>query len=394
MAGSHRILTRRTISAGLLLVTLLAFLISIYRLPEVEDFIAYWSASRLTVRGGNAYDPQAIYQIQLASGYAQDEPLQVWNLPWTSVIFLPFGLLPLPLARALWATISLMILWLSGFWLQRIYWPNPSAKERRFALLIPAFFVQGWAAIKIGQISPLVLLGIVGAMLFYRSRPTLSGAMLILATIKPQICVGALLLFGLRAVVDRSWRFIGGAVGTLGTLLLVLSLLRPTWPSDYVSVLATPLLEWQTPTLATVLRALFPGSPIVELFAVCAALTLLLIAHRTLRTERWNAALAASIVVTMFFTVFAWDFDQLMLLIPVFHLFAVLRRDRRSIRIVGVLLVLLNLMTWLIRVPGKPDAVLFFWVAPVFTLIYLTALLSAGRLTSVATLQVDRHPAP
>lgn len=389
---SRPVRPRRIVTTFLLATTLLFFLVTVYQFPEVEDFIAYWSASRITILRGDPYDSQALYQLQLASGMGQEEPVQVWNPPWTPVLLLPLGMMPLLLARAMWATMSLVMLWVSGYWLHSIFWPNPSPMERRFAILIPGLFVHGWAALKIGQISPLVLFGIVGAMRFYRGRPALAGAMLVLATIKPQLCIGVLLLFGLRALVDRSVRFVTGAAGTLGGLLVVLTLLRPSWAADYMTVVASPLLVWQTPTLATVFRGLFPSAPIVAIFGGVATLLILLIARWVLRTGRWNAALAAGTLVTMLFTVFAWDFDQVILLIPIFHLFSEVRWRRGTTIVVGALLFIINATTFLMRVPTAPDAFFFFWVTPAFTLIYVTALLWSRMGEPSVHLRVEPDP--
>lgn len=350
-----------------------------YQHEEVADFIAFWSASRLTLSGGNPYDSQTLHEVQLATGLGNEEPMLYFNPPWTTIIMMPLALFPLRLARAIWATTSLLMLIVAGVWLRNIFWPNTSRMAHRVAILIPILFVQGWEAVAIGQLSPLVLLGLVGAMRFYPQRPALGGVLLVLALVKPQLVMGALVLLGLRALIDRSWRFFAGIAGVLGTLLLILTVTRPNWPADYLSVFSELPLFWATPTIATLMRALFPTSPVVELFAAIAALLMVPLALWTIRSRSWNEGVGMAVLLTMLLTIYSWDFDHIMLLIPLYHLIARVRTDRRVLLVVGVSLGLVNFLIFVGRVGGISDRFFYFWVVPLFTLIYAGSLLWTRR---------------
>lgn len=370
---------RRLLTWSLLFLILLQLAVQVARSGTVNDFIAYWSAARVTALGGNAYDPATIQNVQVATGYGSEEPVQVWNPPWTPVLFLPLALLPLMWARALWAVVSMGMLWVAGYWLSLVYWPGAGRLARLVAITLPAIVVHAWVAMMMGQISALVLFGLAGALYFYHRSPVTSGALLVLATVKPQLCIGALFLFGLRALFERNGRFIGGAVGTVAGMLALLTLLRPSWLLDYQEVLAEGLLDWSTPTLASWLRVQAPTLPVVPLFLGLATLALLAIALWSLRTLRWEDGVAAAVMVTLFFSIFGWSFDQIVLLIPIFHLFGRLRAHGVALATTAGLLLAINVMTYLVRMPTSVDEYLFFWVVPAVGVVYLLGMLVPPR---------------
>lgn len=392
MTSWRRVTPRRLLTWLLLAVVLGQFVMMMYQLPSVGDFIAYWSGSRLTLTGGNAYDAEALHQLQIDSGWGQATPVRVWNPPWTPIILLPLGVLPLLAARALWAVTTMLLLWVSGYWLHLIFWPRATGWSRLVAILIPSAFVLVWETLVMGQISPLVVFGLSGALRYYRDRPLLAGSLIVLATVKPQICIGALLIFAVRAVAERAWHFVAGGVGTLAAAVTILTLLRPGWLGDYNSVLETPLLDWRTPTLASFLRELAPTAPIAPLFLALATIGILLLAASALRSGEWEDAVAGGVVVTLLFTVFAWDFDLIVLLIPLYHMLGHLRRNRPALIAVTATLMGLNALTYVMRLPGPIDRYYFFWVVPAFTLIYIGSLLWCCRTQPIARLLVEPDP--
>jgi hypothetical protein len=51
-----------------------------------RDFIQYWSAHNLVLRGENPYDPEAMLRLQRETGYSESRPVMLWNPPWTTQI--------------------------------------------------------------------------------------------------------------------------------------------------------------------------------------------------------------------------------------------------------------------------------------------------------------------
>ncbi len=376
---------------GVLSLLLLAFasvsVLWLAKIPLSGDFLAYWSGSVLAARGENAYDAEALYRLQVETGRAYDETIHVWNPPWLLPMLLPLALLPFALARAIWLVGSIALLALSGYWLGRVFWRSDERRARLISAIIPFLLFQSWVALLIGQVNVLVLFGISGALFLFEKHPAASGALLVLATIKPQMSIGALLLFGLWALVERRWSFFGGALATLGLLLLLLTALRPMWPLDYQAVLNTPLLLWRTPTLATVAREQWPTLPVPTIALSLAAVALLALSLWSYVTRRWQAGIASALVITMLFTLFNWSYDQIILLVPVYFLLGETQHRPLLFRQVVFLLGLVSALTFVTRWAAAQDDFVFFWVVPAFALLYAGALWLVARRGGRMTVQ-------
>ena len=61
------------------------------KLP-VNDFIGYWSASRLLITKGNPYSPTQLTAMQIEGGLTFQQPHLLYNPPWTLPIIVIFGM--------------------------------------------------------------------------------------------------------------------------------------------------------------------------------------------------------------------------------------------------------------------------------------------------------------
>lgn len=359
---------------AILFFVLLMFIGLLSRMDLRGDFMGYWAGSALIFRGENPYDAETIHQLQLSTGRGESYAVRVWNPPWTNVILLPFGILPFAWGRAFWLVVSILLLAISGHWLAQIYWPERGKMSNLMAVILPLLFAHTWNALIQGQINLLVLFSLAGAMFFFSKHPALSGGLLILATVKPQLSIGAGAVLGIQALYERRWGFIGGAVGTLTGLLLVLTLLRPSWWQDYQTVLRTPLLDYRTPTVATWLREQFPGLPIPQLMFFLAVISLLALLGWTVKTKQWNPGVAAAVIITLLFNLFNWSYDQIVLLLPAYLLWGYVQNNQLGRRLVGTFFFIFNLLILYVRFTNRDDFD-FVWVVPVFALFYLTMLI-------------------
>jgi hypothetical protein len=173
--------------------------------PTGSDFMAFWSAARLTVMG----DPAGAYD-NLKMGVVQ-APFrdQTWfsfhNPPPFLAVVAPFGLLPLPAAIVLWV-VSTYALWLfaASRLLPGAIWPIAA---------FPAAMVCAWHA-QNGLLTAALLIG--GVVLLDR-RPVIAGILLGALVIKPHLA----LLIPVALIAARSWRAFAGAAGSsLGLLML------------------------------------------------------------------------------------------------------------------------------------------------------------------------------
>ena len=217
-----------------------------------DDYVEYWSAARLNLSGGNPYDPEQLAPLQLAAGRTRDVPLMMWNPPWTLTLLMPLSWLPYSLSRLLWLLLSVLILFLAANWGWYTYGGDPA--KRWLAWLVVFTFSPSLHLLRFGQITLLLLLGVIGFLHFVKGeRWWLAGAAAALITIKPHL----LYLFGFAFVVwavdRRKWTLLGGfvfsVVGALGIAWAV-NLIR----QYFYAVTTYPPEQWATPTLGAILR--------------------------------------------------------------------------------------------------------------------------------------------
>jgi len=67
------------------------------------DFLEYWASARLLLDGKNPYSPEEQLALQRSVISNTQQPLMMWNPPWTLFFIMPFGLLSFFLAHALWS---------------------------------------------------------------------------------------------------------------------------------------------------------------------------------------------------------------------------------------------------------------------------------------------------
>lgn len=219
------------------------------------DFLEYWSAARLAMEGGNPYDGAALLEVERAVGWSHDRALMMWNPPWTLALVMPVALLPFDAATFVWLMLRVCLVLGAGFLLWRYF--APRSRHQWMGMLLPVGFFPTWSALLIGQISPWVLIGVVGFLWAERKGwDYAAGACLSLLTIKPHV----IYLFLLAALwwtwQKRRWGILIGWVSALtGANVLVLVVDSDVF-TDYLAAAANPPLAWQTPTFGLWLRML------------------------------------------------------------------------------------------------------------------------------------------
>jgi hypothetical protein len=279
------------------------------------DFIEYWSAARLAMDGGNPYDPTALLAVERAAGWLREDPLLMWNPPWTLAIIMPLALLPFRVAAFFWLLLGLVLLLTSGF----LLWRYVAPQDRRYwiGLLLAAGFVPAWFALHLGQISPWLLAGVVGFLWAERKgRDLVAGAALALLTIKPHVTF----LFFLAAVwwisrEGRWWILVGWLAALVGASGIVL-LLDGNIFGEYLAAAASPPLYWVTPTLGAWLRRVFGAQRrwLQFLPSLLGILGLALWLWRRRGPWRWDMTAGPLLLASVATAAYGWSHDQLVLL--------------------------------------------------------------------------------
>src|SRR5438874_2590208 len=128
----------------------------------MRDFVEYYAAGAVNLRGGNPYDPDQLLPVQReAAGEPDlDRATMMWNPPWALVLVTPLGLLPAKAAHFAWLAAQLAAVLVSAGMLWRVYrgprdlWPVGCA----VGLFFGPFFVLMWY----GQVGCFLLLGLAG----------------------------------------------------------------------------------------------------------------------------------------------------------------------------------------------------------------------------------------
>lgn len=173
------------------------------------------------------------------------------------LLFTPFGMLPYPFARALWFFLQIAALAWSA---DRLWLIGGGPRDYRLLAWGLAFlFGPALHALKMGQISPLLLIGLVGFLHFVRrERWIASGIALSLLWIKPHICYLLLGMILLQILYRRQWALGAGLLGSPLVALLIVALMNPNaLPGWFQALLESPAREWATPTLGAWLRLFF-----------------------------------------------------------------------------------------------------------------------------------------
>jgi hypothetical protein len=368
--------------AGIVVLGLL--ILPAFSMPTVRekispDFIQFWTAAKLLSSGHSPYDPALQAAIQQELGWKiESEGLGVYRFlpyyypPWFGLACVP--LLPLGYANAklVWLVMNTSLLLTAGLLLRNVARGlSPIAVVVFVCLFAPCVLT-----ILMGQVSILVLLPVLIAWrLLDVRRDVAAGAVLAWLTIKPQL-TGILLLGVLTWCIRRGrWRAVGGFVGTLTLLVLVSTIVVPSWPlqmttATQITPLITDLSPWKGVTLFTVLRTIgaHGASLWVCYLAVAVAFIAAVLRLALDRSSQVERVLGVSLIAPFFVAPYGRQYDLVILLIPASILIGGAGGRSPALLLATALLVLpyINLgmyallSAWL-GIPGRPEAT-FFWM--------------------------------
>jgi len=230
------------------------------------------------------------------------------------------------------------------------------------------------------QIDPLVLLGIVGFLYFREcKRDWLAGLSLTLAAIKPHLVH----LFWIALIVwlleQRQWKVVLGAAAGGAIASLIPLMFAPGIFGQYLNLYSTNAapnpFDWKTPTLSTALGLLFGQANVwIQYVPSAFALVWFIFYWRKNRNEwDWTQQTPLLLLVSQASTVFAWVWDQILLL-PVLISGAVWATRGGPTRIVVAALVGFLVIDFapILVMSGVliPEGFALFWMVPLFLLVY------------------------
>lgn len=303
----------------------------------VDDFVEYWTAGRLNMAGEDSYDQYGMMDLQRQLRPDCKFPVMMWNPPWTFAVVLPVAMLPYPLGRILWClgAIAAVVLSAGGLW--SLY----GGPARRWWLAIVAAFVFAPTlfAIGMGQLSPLVLAGIVGfAVCAARGWLVLAGMAAAATLVKPHLVYLFWAALALWSWDRRQPRVLLAAAVALAAMLVWPLANNPQVLGQYHQAMSFRPAEswsaptpdsWVAPTVGVLLRLVFAwGATWLQMLPSLAGLIWLGWHWRRHRHDwSWPEQLPLLLLVSVATSAYGWMFDQIVLLVPLLAMLAAASRD-------------------------------------------------------------------
>ncbi len=302
--------------AGFVCVLVLVFVALVLLAPVVgeQDFLIYWSAARLLASGDNPYDFDSLRTLQYSTVPERAYTLASWNPPWLLVILLPFGLLPFDLAVRAWLVCNIGLILAAAAATWRLL---TGALEGRAIVAVSAaslWFLPSLSTINLGQISSLVLVGLVFGSWWLRARrDALAGAAFFVATVKPHVTYFVLFLLVLWVIRKRRWRVLWGMTAAAVLSMIVLYVMFPGWMPAYFRLATShSFFQYSASTLGGLVYAVF-GSNLLR-FAGVLALPLAPFVLRLADAQDWLTAMNTALLISVPLAVYGFAFDQVVLL--------------------------------------------------------------------------------
>jgi hypothetical protein len=249
----------RPLTRLLALLIFVLFAAGLFRLGRLfdTDFLEYYSAASVFLEGGNPYSPADLSVFQSKVGSRLTDPLMMFNPPWTLILLLPLPFLPHDVAHALWiALLAAGLLWSCD----RLWLLSGASPSKRWIswLAAPAFFPAGHALL-LGQLSPVVLTGLVAFICLMKRRSYLAAGLCgILIATKPHLLFAFWIIVLLWSIRYRCWQVLAGLAISLGIPLVLVSLWSPSIVSNYIGlIISGQPLQWATSSPGMVLRSEF-----------------------------------------------------------------------------------------------------------------------------------------
>jgi len=319
-----------------------------------RDFMHLVTGTKALTLGLDPYNPQIWPDLRISAGSSiVQDPTCIYPL-WTLILFAPLSLLPFSFAVSFWMTASELALVVSIFLLllaaecQRVRWLSFSALVG--GLVFRPFIVS----LTSGQTTPFILLTVAGALALYaRGQSFWCGFLLGLSIIKPHLLVLFLPAVGLLFLTRRDWRALGGVVASVLLLSGISWVVSPGWLFRWLRVSAKSNLTFSTPTLWGMAFDLMGP----ERWILVGTAAVVLVSGGVLfmivrRCEDWLFGMGLAMCGSLLVTLYLWNYDQLLLLVPALVAFCRFRGPR-----------FLRILVWFLVLFVIPWAL--FWIANV-----------------------------
>ena len=339
----------------------------------VPDFGAYYAAAVTNRHGDDPYnlDNQAAGQRRINP---DTEPLRANSGPWAIGLVCPFAMFDYPPARLVWLFLELALMIACGAVLWKMY--GGADEYAPLTWLVAICGYAGMQSLWLGQLSPFVLGGLVGFVVWHQRWPMLAGACLALLAIKPQNQL-VLILIGTIWMIDRKQGrvFLGIIFGTIVLTALAMAG-NPSTFSQYMRAMSSdpPSAVWP-PLPASLLRFAFGFERYWLAFVPLLIGSVWGVAYyaRHRQNWEWTERFPLILMVSYLASPYGWAYDQIVFLFAFFQIAAILTAKSKAWWFVLIGMQAALMVYYLVMLKSGFNEFHWIWVAPVQLMLYLVA---------------------
>lgn len=148
------------------------------------DFSALWSAAKLFIEGKSIYQQSEFFPLydSIAAGYIGPGP--IYYPPWLLALVWPFGFASWEASLYVWLCLNFALLFSLPFLVAKLLYARSPLRSELFLipLLLPCLY-----ALKLGQISLLLLFFALASLVYLKARRTFFAGLLLSIVISPRL---------------------------------------------------------------------------------------------------------------------------------------------------------------------------------------------------------------
>jgi hypothetical protein len=279
------------------------------------------------------------------------------------------------ISKLFWLFTNIALVFFFADWSWRFY---GGPKQHRWLGLIVAFtFAPTIFMIQMGQVVPMILLGLTGFLYFERRQQwCLAGSFIILMAIKPHILYLFWFTLLFWALDRRRWSVMLGGILTITGTTIIAMCYDTDIISHYFYTIAKqpPTYYWATPTFGVLLRLLFNGNRLwLQYMPTMLGILWIFSYWRTHRRNwEWGQRIPLILMVSVLTAPYSWPTD-FSLLLPAIMQVAVALLQCQQYRVINqaiIIYLLINGIALVMHILRFPYYLLF-WMVPTILLYYL-----------------------
>jgi hypothetical protein len=351
-----------------------------------SDFIEYWASGKQLLGHGNPYSANDIGNLEHSAGFLKDDPLIMWNPPYALPLTLLPGLFEAKLAHRIWLLMLAFYLLLSIKLVS-----NMNDRGKTWIPLFACSFGPALICLLVGQMSVLVLLGLVLFLYFNQDHPVFAGASLWLCLLKPQLFVPCMLVMFAWIITTKRYAILVGAIAMLVAATATAYFFDPLVFQHYTQMIHTTRLGLTIPCLSIIFRKIVSPTSVWVQYIPAIAGSLWALNYFRIHRKGWDWKEQGLllILVSVMVAPYTWLLDQAILIPSLIH-----GATKTTSPVLIAVLALANTAVC-IGVVGSESvlhSLYFVWTAPFWLAWYLFAVRSGGEDTGnpVEITQLDR----